>query len=74
MSSTHLALLRDVLRRKHGSVGRGLVAVGLHLHAASDARDGLTARQIRDVHKGVVEAGVDVRHAKDMLALANGGT
>jgi len=33
----------DVLGRQHGSVGRGLVTIGLDLHAASDTRDGFAA-------------------------------
>ena len=69
-----LASRSDVLRGKHGGVRRGLVAVGLDLHAAGDAGDGLLAGQIGDVHEGVVEGGVDVRDAEDELALCNLGT
>lgn len=31
------------------------------------------AGRVRDVHEGVVEARVDVRDGKDLLALADGG-
>ena len=62
-----LAALSDVLGRQHGSVGRGLVAVGLDLHAAGDAGNGFAPGQIGDVHKGVVERGEDAGDAKDEL-------
>lgn len=38
-----LAAGSDVLSSQHGSVGGGLVTVGLDLHATSDTGDGLTA-------------------------------
>ena len=54
----HALFLRvrtDVLGRQHGSVGGGLVTVGLDLHATGDTGDGFAARQIGDVDEGVVE-------------------
>lgn len=48
---TDLAALSHILSGKHGRVGRGLVAIGLHLHAAGDTRQGLAARQVSDVHE-----------------------
>lgn len=44
-----LAAGGNVLGRQHGSVGRGLVAVGLDFHAASDTADGLAAAGITQV-------------------------
>jgi hypothetical protein len=72
-SAAYLAANSHVLRGKHGCVGRGLVTVGLDLHAAGDAAQCLLARQISNVDKGVVEAGKDVSHAEDVLALTHGG-
>ena len=57
----------NVLSSQHGSVGRGLVTVGLDLHATGDTADGLATREIGDVDKGVVEAGEDAGHAEDEL-------
>ncbi|CAH0368127.1 unnamed protein product, partial [Pelagomonas calceolata] len=68
-----LAAHGDVLRGKHGRVGRRLVAVGLDLHAARHADEGLTARQISDVHERVVERREDVRDAEERLALGELG-
>jgi hypothetical protein len=62
----------DVLGRQHGSVRRGLVTVGLDLHATSDTRDGFAARQIGDVDESIVEGGEDSGNAKDKLALLYG--
>lgn len=64
-----LASLSAVLRGKHCSVRRRLVAVGLHLLAAGHANERFAARQISDVHKRVVERGVDARNAKNGGAL-----
>ena len=44
-----LAAGGDVLGSQHGSVGGGLVTVGLDLHTASDTDDGLTATGITRV-------------------------
>ena len=44
-----LALGGDVLGSQHGSVGGGLITVGLDLHATSDTDDGLAAGKIGDV-------------------------
>jgi len=59
---------------QHSGVGRSLITIGLHLHASGDTGDGLTAGQIRNVDEGVVEAGVDVGHSEDDLAVANLGS
>jgi hypothetical protein len=59
-----LAASGNVLSCQHGGVGRRLVAIGLDLHAASDANDGFLARQIRNVDKGVVERSENVGDAK----------
>lgn len=48
-----LAPSGDVLGGQHGGVGRRLVAVGLDLHAAGDAGDGLAAGEVGDVDEGV---------------------
>ena len=39
-----LELLRDVLGGQHGGVGRGLVTVGLDLHATGHTAQGLPGR------------------------------
>ncbi len=44
-----LAADRDILRRQHGRVGRGLITIGLDLHAASNAGDGFAATGITQV-------------------------
>jgi hypothetical protein len=62
----------DVLGRQHGSVGGGLVTVGLDLHATCDTGDGFAARQIGDVDEGVVEGRENAGNAKDELALGYG--
>jgi hypothetical protein len=58
-----LAAGSHILGGQHGGVGGRFVAVGLDLHTAGDARDGLLAGQIRHVHEGVVEGGKDVGDA-----------
>ena len=63
----------DVLSSQHGGVGRRLVAIGLDLHAAGDARDRLLAGQIGDVHESVVEGRKDVRNDEVTLALGKLG-
>lgn len=69
-----LAAGSDVLGSQHGSVGGGLVTVGLDLHTTSDTADGLTAGKIGDVDEGIVEGGEDTGNAEDELALADLGT
>merc|ERR1719251_795153 len=64
-----LDLLSNVLGSQHSSVGRSLVAISLHLHATSHPADGLPAREVSDVNKGVVEGGEDVSNAEDELAV-----
>lgn len=59
----HLDPHRHVLRRQHGRIRRRLVAVGFDLHAAGDAAQRFLARQVRHVHKCVVERRKDVGHA-----------
>ena len=66
-----LCLLGSVLRGKHSRVRRRLVAISLHLHAASDTRNCLLAGQVRDVHKGIIERRINVRHAKHLFAFAS---
>ena len=63
----------DVLSSQHGSVRRGLITVGLDLHAAGDTRDRLLARQIGHVHERVVERREDVRNAEVALAIGKLG-
>jgi hypothetical protein len=48
------ALGGDVLGSQHGSVGRGLVTVRFHLHAAGDAADGFATGEISHVDEGVI--------------------
>jgi hypothetical protein len=64
-----MILRTDVLGRQHGSVGRGLVTIGLDLHATGDTGDGFAARQIGDVDEGIVEGSKDSGDAEDELAL-----
>lgn len=64
-----LAAGGDVLGGQHGGVWRGLVPVGLDLHAAGDARDGFLAVDGGDVDEGVVERGEDVGDAEDELGV-----
>eukprot|EP01139_Manchomonas_bermudensis_P010013 Amastigsp_a339830_623.p2 type:complete len:161 gc:universal Amastigsp_a339830_623:498-16(-) len=71
--ATLLALLGNLLSSHHSSVGRSLIAIRLHHHAAGDTANGLLARQIGDVQEGVVERRKDVRDAEDVLALADDG-
>ena len=47
-----LQLREDLLRRHHGGVRGGLIAVGLHLGATGVAAHGLAAGDIRDVLRG----------------------
>lgn len=54
-----LAASSAVLSGKHSGVRRRLVAVGLHLHTTRNTDDGFLTSQISDVHKGIVEAGVN---------------
>ena len=65
-----LAAGSDVLGSQHGSIGGGLVTVGLDLHATGDTADGLAARKIGDVDEGVVEAGKDASNTEDELICA----
>merc|ERR1740130_1201009 len=66
-----LAAGRNVLRCKHGGIGRRFVAIRLDFHATGDTDDCLATRDIGDVNEGVVERGEDVRHPEDDLALAH---
>lgn len=65
-----LATHSDVLGGQHGSVGGGLIRVGLDLHAASDSGDGFTAGEISDVDESIIERREDTGDAEDKLALA----
>mmetsp|Transcript_30083 Transcript_30083/g.59742 ORF Transcript_30083/g.59742 Transcript_30083/m.59742 type:complete len:203 (-) Transcript_30083:10-618(-) len=69
-----LALLGDVLGGKHRSVGGGLITVSLDLHATSDTDEGLTAGEISDVNKGVVEGGKKVRDGENLLSVGSLGS
>jgi hypothetical protein len=64
-----LAAGGDVLSCQHGGVGRGLVTVGLDLHATGDTGDGFAAGQISDVDEGVVERSENAGNTEDELAL-----
>lgn len=64
-----LELTADVNGGKHSGVGGRLFSVSLHLHAAGDAGVGFTAGEIGHVDEGVVEVGLQVAHAKDVLGL-----
>jgi hypothetical protein len=46
-----LALDSNVLGSKHGSVGRGLIAISLDLHASSDTDNGFATSQVSNVLK-----------------------
>ena len=59
----------DVLGGKHGGVRAGLVAVGLDLHAAGDADEGLAAGQVGHVDEGVIEGSEEVGNAENLLTL-----
>lgn len=63
----------DVLGGKHGGVRAGLVAVGLDLHAAGDADEGLAAGEVGHVDEGVIEGGEEVGNAEYLLTLHNLG-
>jgi hypothetical protein len=69
LPSALMGVRTDVLGGQHGSVGRGLVTVGLDLHATGDTGDGFAARQIGDVDEGVVEGSEDTGNAENKLAL-----
>lgn len=69
LASELLRKRTDVLGSQHGSVGGGLVTVGLDLHATGHTGDGFATRQISDVDEGVVEGGEDTGNAEDQLAL-----
>jgi len=64
-----LAFDGNVLRSKHGGVGGGLVTVGLHLHAAGNADEGLTARKIGHVDECVVKGSKDVAYPEAELLI-----
>ena len=64
-----LAADGNVLCGKHGSVGRGLITISLHLHATSHADESFLARQIGDVHESVIEGSKDVGNAPNELTL-----
>jgi hypothetical protein len=66
----YLKALDHVLSGKHGGVRAALITISLHLHATSHTAEGFATRQIGDVHKGVVEGGVDVRNSEQLLAFA----
>ena len=59
----------DVLGGKHGSVRAGLVAVGLDLHAAGDADEGLATGKVGHVDEGVIEGREEVGNAENLLTL-----
>lgn len=68
------ALCSHILSSKHGSIGAGFITVSLNLHTSGHTGNRLTAGQIGDVDKGVVEGGVDVSHTKDQLTWTDLGT
>ena len=49
------------------SIGGRLFAIGLDLHASSDAGVGFPARQIGNVNESVIERSLDVADAEDVL-------
>lgn len=57
------------LSSQHSSIGGGLITVSLHLLATCDADDCFSARQVSDVDKGVVVAGVDVADGEHLLSI-----
>jgi hypothetical protein len=59
----------NILSGKHGSIRRRFVTIGLDLHSTSDTDKSFSARQIRHVHKGIIERGKQVCNAKDFFAL-----
>lgn len=60
-----LAAGSDVLSSQHGSVGGGLVTIGLDLHTTGNTADGLTATGITEVSP---HSKVDIRIFKPLLA------
>jgi hypothetical protein len=64
-----LAAGGHILSGKHSRVGGGLVTIGLHLHATSDAHQGLTAGKISNVDEGVVEGRENAGDGEDVLAV-----
>ena len=55
-----LAADGNVLGGKHGSVGRRLITISLHLHSTGDTGQSFLARQISDVHESVIEVSKDL--------------
>ena len=62
-----LAPLHDVQSGQHSGVGRGLLSVGLDLHAAGDSGEGLPAGDVGHVDEGVVPGGQDVADGEDVV-------
>ena len=50
----------------HGSVGGGLISIGLDLHAAGDSDEGFSAGEIGDVEESVVPGGEDMTDSEDI--------
>jgi len=71
VDAERLANFGHVLSGQHGSVWRGLVSVSFDFHTTSDTGDGFFSGQVSDVHEGVVEAGVNVGDAEDVVAGAD---
>lgn len=74
VDAAFLAALDDVLGGEHGSVGRGLITIGLDLHTTGNLGDGFAAGGVSDVDEGIVAGGVDVAGAEDKSVLGDVGT
>jgi len=68
-----LAADGDVLGGKHRSVRRGLITIGLDLHAAGDTDESFATGDIGDVDESIVKRGEDVADAEDFFTLTGGG-
>lgn len=59
----------DILGGKHGRVGGGFVAVGLYFHAAGDADESFSPREIGDMDEGIVEGGEEMGYGENFFTL-----
>ena len=66
-----LATSSHILSSKHGSVGRRLITISLHLHSSSHTDQGFTSGHIGDVNEGIVEGSVDVSNSEHLLSLTH---
>lgn len=66
-----LELVDDIVSGEHSGVGRGLISLNFHLHAARNSDQGLSAGQIRHVDERVVARGEDVAHSEHIVVVGD---